>query len=234
MSLLRKCTICNIEKELIELNFRHRDRSKNTYFNKCKVCEKQHREENKEKILKDKAEYRKNNKDKIKESSKKHYEENKDNILIKQAEYNSRPEVKEKNRQKQKEKRKDPKERLHHNISNSIRQSFKSKNINKNSAISKCLNYSMVELKEYLEYQFEWWMTWDNYGVYKRNVWKDNDPATWTWQVDHIEPHSDFEYTSEENEEFKECWALENLRPYSAKQNVLDGTGRTRHKKKDK
>jgi len=28
-------------------------------------------------------------------------------------------------------------------------------------------------------------------------------------------------------------WALNNLRPYSAKQNNLDGVKRTRHKKKD-
>lgn len=26
-----------------------------------------------------------------------------------------------------------------------------------------------------------------------------------------------------EDEEFKKCWALSNLRPYSAKQNIIDG-----------
>jgi len=32
-----------------------------------------------------------------------------------------------------------------------------------------------------------------------------------------------------ENEAFKECWALTNLRPYSAKQNIIDGSTRIRH-----
>lgn len=31
-------------------------------------------------------------------------------------------------------------------------------------------------------------------------------------------------------ENFKKCWALSNLRPYSAKQNLLDGANRKRHK----
>jgi hypothetical protein len=26
-----------------------------------------------------------------------------------------------------------------------------------------------------------------------------------------------------EDENFKKCWSLENLRPYSAKQNIIDG-----------
>jgi hypothetical protein len=34
-----------------------------------------------------------------------------------------------------------------------------------------------------------------------------------------------------DDENFKKCWALENLRPYSAKQNIIDGVTRVRHKK---
>lgn len=34
-------------------------------------------------------------------------------------------------------------------------------------------------------------------------------------------------------EEFKKCWALENLRPLSAKQNNYDGVSKTRHKLKE-
>jgi len=32
-----------------------------------------------------------------------------------------------------------------------------------------------------------------------------------TWQVDHIKSHSEFKYTSMEDEGFKLCWALINL-----------------------
>lgn len=31
-------------------------------------------------------------------------------------------------------------------------------------------------------------------------------------------------YTSTQDENFQKCWALENLRTYSAKQNLLDGS----------
>ena len=44
-------------------------------------------------------------------------------------------------------------------------------------------------------------------------------------------PQSDLPYTSMEDTNFKKCWALENLRPYPAKQNYLDGVYRVRHKK---
>ena len=72
-------------------------------------------------------------------------------------------------------------------------------------------------------------MTWDNWSRYNPETWDDNDPSTWTWQVDHLKPHSTFNYDSMEHPDFKKCWALENLRPLSAKQNVLDGITRSRH-----
>ena len=65
--------------------------------------------------------------------------------------------------------------------------------------------------------------------VYNKNMWNNNDPQTWTWQIDHIIPHSTFKYTSMEDDNFKKCWALENLRPYSSKQNFFDGVQKTRH-----
>jgi hypothetical protein len=57
-------------------------------------------------------------------------------------------------------------------------------------------------------------------------TWNDNDLTTWTWQIDHVIPHSKFNYISMEDREFQDCWVLNNLRPYSAKQNILDGNRR--------
>lgn len=85
------------------------------------------------------------------------------------------------------------------------------------------LPYTMIELKAHLEKLFEPWMSWTNHGVYRADIWDDHDPSTWTWQIDHILPHSRFKYVSMSDLEFQECWALTNLRPYSAKQNVIDG-----------
>lgn len=98
----------------------------------------------------------------------------------------------------------------------------------------KYLGYSKEELIQHLESLFEPWMTWQNWGLYKLETWNDNDPNTWTWNLDHIKPKSEFIYSSIEDEEFKKCWALENLRPLNAKQNILDGTNRIRHNKENK
>jgi len=69
-------------------------------------------------------------------------------------------------------------------------------------------------------------MTWKNYGSYCVNLWDDNDCSTWTWNIDHIIPQSKLPYISMDDDNFKICWALENLRPLSAKQNLIDGNKR--------
>jgi hypothetical protein len=93
------------------------------------------------------------------------------------------------------------------------------------------LPYNMQELRAHIEKQFESWMNWENHGRYFPLVWDDNDPSTWKWQIDHIIPQSDLPYTNMEDENFKTCWSLENLRPLSAKQNYFDGMRKIRHKR---
>ena len=48
-------------------------------------------------------------------------------------------------------------------------------------------------------------MTWANYG--------------WRWHVDHIKPKASFDFENEE--EFLECWGLENLQPLFAEDNLI-------------
>lgn len=72
------------------------------------------------------------------------------------------------------------------------------------------------EEKELMQFQF--------------NKRKDGNSATWKWQIDHIVPQSTFQYASIDCQEFRNCWTLSNLRPLSAKQNLLDGVGKIRHK----
>lgn len=94
--------------------------------------------------------------------------------------------------------------------------------------------YSAIELRTHLESQFEPWMNWDNYGRYNVTLWDDEDPLSWTWQIDHIIPQHELLYRDITDENFKKCWALSNLRPFPAKQNVIDGarklTAIQRHK----
>lgn len=61
------------------------------------------------------------------------------------------------------------------------------------------VDYTLEDLMEHLGSQFDDKMNWENYGSY--------------WHVDHARPRSLFKYTSPEDLEFKECWALKNLQP---------------------
>lgn len=124
-------------------------------------------------------------------------------------------------------KKRDPSFKLKKEISNLIRINLKKTGGSKNNeTILKYLPYSMEELKNHIEHQFEKWMSWDNWGRYDVEAWDDNDQSTWTWNIDHIKPHSTFKYSTMNDEEFKKCWTLENLRPLSSKQNISEGNRR--------
>jgi len=43
------------------------------------------------------------------------------------------------------------------------------------------------------------------------------------WHIDHIRPVSSFTFTSVDDPEFKACWALENLQPLWAFDNMSKG-----------
>jgi len=111
--------------------------------------------------------------------------------------------------------------RIKNRISNSINKALKKCGTHKNGYKTiDYLPYSIEELQLHLFSQFEPWMTWENWGKYIAKTWDDNDPTTWTWQIDHIIPQCHLSYSSMEDDNFKKCWALENLRPLSAKSNV--------------
>lgn len=123
-----------------------------------------------------------------------------------------------------------PVHRLRSLVSSSVGSAIKRVGSRKKGSIVKHLPYTITQLKQHLEAQFEPWMTWENHGMYNKGAWDDNDPSTWTWQVDHIIPHSDLPYDSMEHPNFLKCWELTNLRPMKAKDNVEEGTRRVRHK----
>ncbi len=73
------------------------------------------------------------------------------------------------------------------------------------------LSFSVEELRNHLERQFLPGMKWDNYG---------------TWHVDHIIPLSSFRVEDPECDDFVRAWALTNLRPLWAKDNMRKGKKR--------
>lgn len=132
--------------------------------------------------------------------------------------------IREKRAADERKKRDSLEYKLKNNISRAIRGALFTKGLDKKGwAVLNYLPYTMTELITHIEAQFEPWMNWKNHGNINKHTWKDNDPATWTWHIDHIIPHNNFHYTSMEDEAFRQCWALSNLRPLNAKQNIKDG-----------
>lgn len=71
------------------------------------------------------------------------------------------------------------------------------------------VGYTRLELARHLERQFTRGMSWSNVGK---------------WHIDHIRPISSFKFTSYEDEDFRHCWALSNLRPLWGKTNQYKGS----------
>lgn len=70
------------------------------------------------------------------------------------------------------------------------------------------LGYTREEYQRHMENQFKPGMSWDNYGE---------------WETDHIIPKSAFYYESTDDAQFKQCWALSNLRPLWREDNQVKG-----------
>lgn len=69
------------------------------------------------------------------------------------------------------------------------------------------VGYTAKELRDHLERQFLPGMTWENRGANG-------------WHIDHIVPISAYKYDSPEHPDFRACWALANLRPLWAMDNI--------------
>jgi hypothetical protein len=71
------------------------------------------------------------------------------------------------------------------------------------------VGYTINDLKNHIESQFTGEMNWENQGSY--------------WHIDHIIPISAFNFSDSKQIDFKRCWALNNLRPFIAKDNLRKG-----------
>lgn len=74
------------------------------------------------------------------------------------------------------------------------------------------LGYSREELISHIERQFSKGMSWDNYGGRGQRH---------GWEIDHIRPCALFDLSNED--EFRECWSLTNLRPLWSARNRSKG-----------
>jgi uncharacterized Zn finger protein (UPF0148 family) len=132
----------------------------NFYHHKaiCKICYLAHNKE-----------YREENKEVLKEQSKKWYERTKVSRRDHKAKY-------------YRERRKtDLMFALKSSLGRLIRTSINRSGYKKNSKTNEILGCSYDYFKQYLEFQFEPWMNWNNRGRY-------NGELNYGWDIDHIIP----------------------------------------------
>jgi hypothetical protein len=95
-------------------------------------------------------------------------------------------------------------------VSSSVYQALRrNKGGKRGGSVLDFLPYSIAELKEHLEKQFEAGMSWENWG-------KGKD----CWNIDHIYPHSKLPYDTLDHPNFQKAWALDNLRPLWEPENI--------------
>jgi hypothetical protein len=208
---MKVCTKCKVEKEVI--NFSKHKLRKNGINNWCKMCDKEYRLKNKDKIkqmsLKNK-DYYKNYREKNKllktEYDKNYREKNKEKLKIKNKEYrkNNIEKLKIKNNEYVKNRYKiDELFKFRSNVKNNIRFCFKrGKNqFSKGAKTEVILGCTIEFFKEYIESLFDKQMNFKNYGK---------------WHLDHIIPISN---ATTEDEIIKLCHYT-NYQPLWAKDNL--------------
>lgn len=158
---------------------------------KHKTYQKQYYIENKKVIDAKNKKYAKNNINKIRDHKQKWIKDNLEKNADCKQKYNRRI-------------RRTERGRLNDRIRSAIHKSLKG---NKNGkSWERLVNYTYSDLKIHLENLFTKNMSWINMGE---------------WHVDHIIPISAFSFTKPEDKEFQKCWALSNLQPLWAIDNLV-------------
>jgi hypothetical protein len=148
------------------------------------------------------AKWREDNSEKVKESNKKCYLKSGKERVKKYYDNNKELCIKRSVKYTLKRRKTDNLFNLKHSINNIIRCSLKRNGYTKKSRSFEILGCSYDKFKSYLEYQFEPWMNWENYGKY-------NGELNYGWDIDHIIPQS----TGNTEDEIIKLNHYTNLRP---------------------
>lgn len=193
---MKRCTKCGIEKD--ESQFSKTKKNKDGLNYHCKQCSsaisRDFYYKNKERILQQRLEYYKINRDVVIQRSNTRYEQNKDKIKAYQVTY-------KRNRSKI-----DPSYRIGHLLRTRVCKLVKG--ITSSGSAIYLLGCCVEELKLYLEDKFQPGMSWDNY--------------THTgWHIDHVLPLASFDLT--DLEQRKKAFHYTNLQPLWGKDNMSKG-----------
>lgn len=204
------CTKCKKEKDIKKFIKDKKTKDGLCYW--CKECKKKYDNNyNDKKYILNKKYYQEHKKE-IEEYNKQYYLLNKEKIIERIKEYYkiNKSYLNKYNYKYQKEKyHNDPIFRLRRNVSHLINYYLKRFNSSKKDSCLKHLPYTIQQLYDHLEKQFDSNMSWSNYGSY--------------WDIDHIIPQSLLPYDSMEHPNFQKCWALSNLRPLEHMENLRKG-----------
>ena len=205
----KTCTKCLTSKhvESFGVDVRYAGGHKNW----CKQCCKEHRAShylaNKERIRKQNSEWHQANKERVAEYGRQYYAENKEWVTkrIKAARERNPELYKEINRRNRANRLATrPELRIHSRISSQLKYCIPTGKGGR--ATQELIGYPTSELRDHLEKQFLKGMSFENFGK---------------WHIDHIIPVSSFDLTTDEG--IRAAWAITNLRPLWAKDNIKKG-----------
>jgi hypothetical protein len=206
-----ECKKCKniISKKYSENNIEKCKEYKNKYYlnNKEIVIERTNNWQNDNKERYKEITYKYRNKVSTKERYKEYYQNNKEQLYFKNKEY------KEKNKEKLNEKQR---ERYKNDTLFKVKslsrviilKSLSRGGYKKRSKTEEIIGCSFEEFKLYLEHKFEYWMSWDNHGLY-------NGELSYGWDIDHIIPLS----SAETEEDVIRLNHYKNLQPLCSKIN---------------
>jgi hypothetical protein len=140
------------------------------------------------------ARYREVNRDKIFLSGKEYRSRNADRIRVSKNEYI-------KSRRKS-----DIHFKILRNVRTYVRRVCSNNGARKSFSLTSLVTYTKDDLKLHLESHFQPGMTWDNHGT--------------VWHIDHIRPCNSFDVATYGESAIVAMWALDNLRPAFAKDNI--------------
>jgi len=228
------CSTCKIEKSLTEFHRhkghkdgmcsqcdscrllsakRYREANKETINKKTKEWRKKHPDydknyalENKERKTDNRRRWREDeaNKEKDKFHYKKWYNAHayEKRSMCSKYEKQNRDIINNRRNQRKKE---DVLYHLRTNISSAISKQLQRRNLKKDFTYADYVPFTIAELVDHLEKQFEPGMSWSNYS-HKG------------WHIDHICPSSFYDFSDEK--EILNCWSLRNLRPFWHNENI--------------
>lgn len=248
----KTCGKCGVEKSITEFALsQSRSDGRKGYCKQCGCkATAEYTEKNKEKVRASRHEYYENNKEYINEKSKKWAQQNKERRreYLKEYHLSNKELINERSQKWRTENhdqfkesmrrwyasnreycleyaqdhkdqinkqslirhhlkyRNNPKYKLNLLLSTVIRQSIKNRKAGRHW--ESLVGYTLEDLMQHLEKQFQPGMTWENHRE---------------WHIDHKRPKASFNFNSPEDIEFKQCWALDNLQPLWAEDNLRKG-----------